>query len=260
MKYNFESARRTGATGVLVAVLSLGSGAVLAQSPLYQNEHMNESVQASTVSDYIDSKYQKQFSEIHLMKGEHGVHGSMLITGDLTPAGLRTPADADKSQRASMLVRSFLAQESAMLLDVAKLSELSIRKIHVEPTGRVLVFLDRYVGGLKIEDSSMHFSISPEGRLESVSAHLVAMSAALREAVRQTSLDEKQIRTLIGQDFKRPVDVEYRVESPSIVNMTKVARASAPYVVWRVNTTLWDYTVDAFNGEILYRMPQLIIN
>ncbi len=198
-----------------------------------------------TAADFersLRARYDLEEGQFTLEDQPDGPRGRFMLRGDLTPEAARAPEVVDAGPRA--IAQAFLEAEAANF-GLARVDELRESGLSTTSLGWTSVSFQRYVGALPLEDAQVVLSIDPDGVIRSVSGSLVPLPRGLFEAARRPTLSEDEVAQIGVADLIASGD-----DPNEPRRFSKVAIPSPPYVVLKVRGA-WNYTIDAFTGEIL---------
>ena len=203
-----------------------------------------ESVRSATeFKATLTARYQIEESLVSLEDHpDGGVRGHFSLRGDLTPASALSAQIVQQGPRA--IAEIFLAEETASL-GIATVDDLRESLFSETGIGWTGITYHRFVGELQLEHAQVSMSITPEGRIRSVSGFLVPLPAALFEAAARPTISESAAHRIIRNHL-----VEAGENPNPPYKLKLIATSSAPYVIWN-STGTWIYRIDAFTGEIL---------
>lgn len=186
------------------------------------------------------------------------------VTGDLRP-----PEEQLSKSGYQMLERDpeasatlFVRNEAEFLGMTEPNEELRQRTELEEKDGKVHIFFDKYIAGLRIDQVDIRVHVNPDGSVFAFNGYLVSVPLSVKSAVaaaaRSTHIPQERVRTAIADDMGFGVTFTMKAE--------KVVIPTEPYVVWKADVTLqkgvgrWMYTMDAFTGRIMSKRDYLRYN
>lgn len=227
---------------------------------------------------YLEEKYSRvnRLSST-LIERPDGLLGGINIGGDLTPKDLEAELSRivasqynNREEKASALAWAFIREEAGLLgvYDISEYREAEVETTVIGPqfpsSGDIYtdVRIKRYIGHLPInnsdiKNSDIRITIGPNERIVTVVANPYPAGVALYTAVSKKGLTKNQIRKIVRQSLKTEKATQIRAEN---VIFEKLVTHKPPYVVWHVLAGDWEYTIDAFTGEILRKQSTIIWN
>lgn len=213
---------------------------------------------------YVERKY--PVKGVYVSPKQHHLWGptrDLSIEGALTPpsvAGLSATSLKD----ARVIAQAFFNEE-ARLLGLTAISEMREEIRPVEPTdqsGSRHLKYHHYIGGSRLEGTGTVIHMRADGQIFLVMAGIAPVSPSLLQAVTQPTLSDPQARLVIKRDLEA-ASIDPRTVKH--LELEKVAIAVPPYVLWTASVggdgrrflLSCRYTMDAFNGQILERLPMI---
>lgn len=217
------------------------------------------------LTEYLSVKYRGSSADVRVVPdGQDVAWRWVSMFGDFTPSGTVTPEPGEHGKPRAM-ARAFLQEEAAPLFGIrpADIHADKVSKGRPEHVTQTSIRHQIHVGDLPLEGAWVTIGFDSHDRIVNVSARLVPITEAMRQAARHPTIGEQQIRRFVQADietdaksedapypvrrypadpYKRPTDVE------------KFVIPTPPYVVWHVQS-IWRYYIDAFTGEILSKTP-----
>jgi hypothetical protein len=208
---------------------------------------------------YLERKY--LIERMYIQPNEHHLWGpsrTLSIDGALTPP-LAAGLAARTASEARLIAQAFFREEAA-LLGLTPMSEMREKIRPGDPTderGNTAFTYHHYLGGVRLEGTGAVINIRANGVITSIHAVIAPISPELLAAITQPTLPEPQIRLVIKRDLQAAGFDPRRVTH---LELEKVAIGVPPYVLWkaRVGDVACEYTIDAFSGQILEKMPTII--
>jgi hypothetical protein len=234
---------------LLPALLVLVHAATTQQSAAY---HL-----PTNLKQYLTDKYQK-IDDVtsSIQETPNGPQGSLHMRGKFLPKNAPAATEGDRNSRALATAKAFISEE-ATLLGLTNIDEL-------RTTGPQMskgfggdyadIYYRRYINGLKLDNFGIHITIGPDETMYFADADLLPASRELYQATSREMLKEGKIREIVEQNL-----ISTGIVAKNVITgrADKVAISKPPYVIWRVDALLkagpgeWDYTIDAFTGEVL---------
>lgn len=240
---------------------SLASG----QTPPWLDSDESPVRARQALTEYLSDKYPNSSVDVRTIRDGRNVAWQWLsLFGQFTPKEPIVP-EPGKHGQARARARAFLEEEAVSLFGIAP-AHIRIKKVWENMPGYVTkksIRHEIYVGDLPLEGAWVNFGFDHTNQIINVSAHVVPINAAMRQAAKRPTIDEQQIRRLVQADIEAdakspdvPYPVKRYVTDPRrrSTDIAKIAIPSPPYVVWHVQS-IWRYYIDAFTGEILSKMP-----
>jgi hypothetical protein len=164
--------------------------------------------------------------------------------------------------QARAIAQTFLEEEAAGL-GIVDLTQYRVREIREdEDTHTVHIYYDRYINKLEVEGANINISIRSDGIITSVDADLMPISPEAYRATTKKTLSKERIQQIIKQDLTSfPPKWRKPGWKPDFSNIQfrKYAVPDKPYVIWKVDSA-FRYTIDAFTGEILKKVPNIVVD
>lgn len=205
-----------------------------------------------------------------LMQTPYGPSGSIHIGGDITPKSGwdDITKGSTKEERARGMARTFIGEELS-LFGITDMEELKERTFEItDDTGYTHIYYQRYIGNLPLDLSDIAVHIGSDEKIKVIQGNAIASPPALYKAVAKKTLGRGKIFRIIRDSLKSSPGSEVRL---SIQNVRKVAVPNTPYVIWKIEAGgneysdgkvmdrgYWEYTIDAFTGEILQKIDARI--
>jgi Zn-dependent metalloprotease len=221
----------------------------------------DEAAERSTIETSIRARYRK-VETITFDVGPAGVTGLFFIAGDLRPSEEREKKSGDQVQarRPESAAASLLRDEADFLGMTRPDEELREKRRLQDEDGKVHIFFDKYIAGLRVDGMDVRVHMNPDGSVFCFQGSLVSMSPSVKAdiaaAARSTQVPEERVRTAIADDIGAGADFVMRAE--------KVATAVPPYIIWKGSVSVrgtagnWLYTIDALTGEILSKQHYVL--
>lgn len=205
---------------------------------------------AAKLKKYFLDKYGKDTNFhvdiIDIQKTPSGPQGTLYVSDINTSSKIKKMLlSEDRIERARDIAHAFMKEE-ATILGIKDMD--GIHERHIDAEGTIVhLYLEKHIGDLKLDGSDVHIVIDSEENISLVNAHLLPVSPELYKAVKKETITEERVRQIIDQDVKSAKPVPAKRETREI---EKIAIVTPPYVVWKA-TNIWEYTINAFTGEIL---------
>ncbi len=206
----------------------------------------------SDLKEYLSNKYVIKELGLYVRPSEYGTSRSLHIRGDLTPKKLITAKDGEPVNARS-IAQAFLEEEAGPLFGISNLADFREFEVFADLIGWSnwpYIRYRQYVSDLPLSGAIIQIHVGPDEGISSVDAYLEPVSSELLQAVSRKTLSEVEIRKIVEDDFKA------MAQSPETepIEIEKLATSSPPYVIWKAYS-VWEYTIDAFTGEILKKLP-----
>ncbi len=210
----------------------------------------------SNIIQYLKDKYKMKgndFVSARLHQTKNGALGHINIDG--YGGNINPPAEIEitnKEDRIRAKAKAFLKEENSLfgLIDMEELKEV---RFEVNELGITLLHYHRYIGNLPLNGVEIAIHFGPNENITWVSADAMPITQEVYQAAAKKTIGKGKLFRIIRQDIKTAsgkADAEVGISSAQ-----KVAISKAPYMVWKVRAGMqfigWDYTIDAFTGDIL---------
>lgn len=202
----------------------------------------------SDLKEYLSNKYVIKELGSYVRPSEYGTSRSLHIRGNLTPKKSITDGEGEHN-RARAIAKSFLKEEASHLFGIANLADVREFEIFEQSNWTYIVY-NQYVGDLPLSGAIIQMQIAPDESISSVDAYLEPVTSKLLQALSLKTLSDAEIRRIVEADIKA---TSQSLETEPI-DFEKFASPSPPYVIWKAYGD-WEYTIDAFTGHILKKLP-----
>ena len=239
-------------------ILLVATLLIFGQLALAQNEPLK--INGKEVKEYLMEKYKLRKDDVRseIQQTPNGPSGKLHINSferPFTPQNV-VITDTSVQGRVRAIAQAFLKEDVA-LLGITNMDE--IREIRIDTTkGRegdyTTVRYSRYIDNLELDGVYIRIDIGPDERIIGVNAEIMPAPPELYEAVKKKTLTEDEIRKIVEDDIKTNPAAKKTLKmagGSKSLKLEKIAIPSTPYVVWKVKSVVWDYTIDAFTSEIL---------
>jgi Zn-dependent metalloprotease len=194
--------------------------------------------------------------------GPSGPTGLFFIAGDLQPSEERRRGSGNRlpAQKPESTASAFVRDEAEFLGMTRPDEELRLRRKTEDNYGRVHVFFDKYIAGVRLDGMDVRVHMNPDGSVFAFQGNLIALSASTKAdiaaAASSARITEERVREIITGDIGAGVGFVMRAE--------KLAIPSRPYVVWRAGVSARGaagnlvYTIDAITGQAISKERHLV--
>jgi Zn-dependent metalloprotease len=229
-----------------------------------QGPHRETAPQSSeprAIEAYLRAKY-RNVESASVEPGPAEPSGLLFfVMGDLRPSEeLPTKSRSQAASRGPESSAIAFVRDEADFLGITRPDEeLRQRRSVQEDNGKVHVFFDKYIAGLRIDGADVRVHVNADGSVFAFNGYLVTMPSSVKSAVVEAAgsvhITEEIVQTTIADDLGLGVAFMMRAE--------KLAVPAEPYVVWKADVIFknalgrWVYTIDAFTGGIVSKRDYL---
>lgn len=207
---------------------------------------------------YFKEKYQHVDTDItssDVKRTKHGLSGSLWISGNIVPQkkpSIDMTKEPDRHARARAIAKAFMEDEAALfgITNPDEVRELNISTNNMPRGDYTFINFQRYINNIELENADMQIVIGPTEDITTAQARLVAVPPEVYEATKKKTLPKNEVQSIVEKDL-----TENMIDTKEIqITCKKMAILSNPYVVWEV-ISHWVYTINAFTGEIIRKVP-----
>jgi len=214
----------------------------------------NKVLQKPNLKQYLVDKYGIDDVMSSVYQTPNGPKGHLGTFGKISPEPLRMNMKEIPGEhgRAKAIAKAFMVEE-ADLLGINDMNEFheSVVKMTIANIDYTGLIYNRFIDDLPLKNARIHFDVGPNDTITGVSADLVPAPPELYAAVKKETLTEDQARKIVQRDLK---SAKIAFNPSNMGEFKKFAIPDPPYVIWEVRD-VYIYTIDAFTGEILKKVP-----
>jgi Zn-dependent metalloprotease len=222
-------------------------------------------INGKDVKEYLMEKYKLHKDDVvstDIQQTPNGPSGKLHLRGNIKPKDVVITEDTVQG-RAKAIAKAFLKEESSLfgIADIEEIREEGIFSNKGRDGEYIRINYRRYIDNLPMLEMYIYLTVGPDKEITWADAKLVPVPAELYTSVKKPTISKEEAIQIIKQDMQANGNDPEKIR---ILYVTKIAVSLPPHVVWAISANLeagggsWDYTVNAFTGEVIKKIDARI--